>query len=260
MNLISCRNLSKTYASEGVSTHAVREVNFDVSAGEFVSIMGPSGSGKSTLMHILGMLDRATSGQYFFDDKDVTGFDENTLAKLRNRRIGFVFQSFNLLPRTSVYENVELPLLYNLYEKATTSSGGFWSRCGGIFGNVGTSCNRDAVMAALASVGMEGRAEYKSNQLSGGEKQRVAIARALVNNPDVIFADEPTGNLDSKSGLAVMRILQELNIRGKTVILVTHETYTAEHARRIIRMRDGSIESDEAVTHRRDAENEKILK
>ena len=260
MALIACEKLSKVYASEGVSTHAVREVSFGIDRGEFVSIMGPSGSGKSTLMHILGLLDRATSGRYLFDGKDVMGFDENTLAKLRNTRIGFVFQSFNLLSRTSVYENVELPLLYNLYERSAGTRGKFWQRCGGILGNIGTGCNRDAVMAALSSVGMEHRAEYKSNELSGGEKQRVAIARALVNNPDVLFADEPTGNLDSQSGLRVMQILQELNNRGKTVILVTHETYTAEHARRVIRMRDGCIESDEAVAHRRDANKEKLLK
>lgn len=289
MSIIQCEGVTKTYESEGVLTNAVREVSFGIDRGEFVSIMGPSGSGKSTLMHILGLLDRATSGQYLFDGKDVMGFDEDVLAQLRNRRIGFVFQSFNLLARTSVYENVELPLLYNLYEargarntRGTRDKGqeirdkGQEGRdagkdgekntgrgkgvCRSFLGMMRSDCNRDAVMAALRSVGMEGRAEYKSNQLSGGEKQRVAIARALVNDPDVIFADEPTGNLDSKSGLQVMRILQDLNARGKTIILVTHETYTAEHAGRIIRMRDGAIESDEAVLHRRDAGSEKILK
>lgn len=296
MPIIQCEGVTKTYESEGVLTNAVREVSFGIDRGEFVSIMGPSGSGKSTLMHILGLLDRATSGRYLFDGKDVMGFDEDVLARLRNRRIGFVFQSFNLLARTSVYENVELPLLYNLYEaqgaKKTQGTrdeeqaggnekqgagdkgqeGGEEGKdgekktgrgkgiCRSFLGMMRSDCNRDRVLSALRSVGMEGRVEYKSNQLSGGEKQRVAIARALVNDPDIIFADEPTGNLDSKSGLQVMRILQDLNAEGKTIILVTHETYTAEHAGRIIRMRDGAIESDEAVLHRRDAGNEKILK
>lgn len=260
MPLIQCRNLSKTYESEGVSTHAVREVSFSVEKGEFVSIMGPSGSGKSTLMHILGLLDRPTGGEYLFDGEDVTGFDENTLARFRNKRIGFVFQSFNLLARTSVFENVELPLLYNLYEKTVSSKSNFRSVLAGLLGGMGRSVNREKVQSALRSVGMEKRMEYKSNQLSGGEKQRVAIARALVNDPDIIFADEPTGNLDSKSGLQVMRILQQLSSEGKTIILVTHETYTAEHARRIIRMRDGAIESDESVSEWRDARNEEVLK
>lgn len=259
MPLIQCQNLSKTYESEGVSTHAVREVNFSVKKGEFVSIMGPSGSGKSTLMHILGLLDRPTGGQYLFDGEDVTDFNEDRLARFRNKRVGFVFQSFNLLSRTSVFENVELPLLYNLYEKTIINRGGFWKRMSGLLGGNGGD-NREKVQSALRSVGMEKRMEYKSNQLSGGEKQRVAIARALVNNPDILFADEPTGNLDSRSGLQVMRILQQLNTEGKTVILVTHETYTAEHAKRIIRMRDGQIESDETVSQWRDATNEEMLK
>ncbi len=260
MPIIQCINLSKTYESEGVSTHAVREVNFSVEKGEFVSIMGPSGSGKSTLMHMLGLLDRPTGGEYFFDGKNVVDFDENTLARLRNKRVGFVFQSFNLLARTTVFENVELPLLYNLYEKTISRKGGFKNIFSGLVGGMGSSENYGKVHAALRSVGMEKRMSYKSNQLSGGEKQRVAIARALVNDPDVLFADEPTGNLDSKSGLQVMRILQQLNMEGKTIILVTHETYTAEHAKRIIRMRDGMIESDETVSQWRDATREEVLK
>ena len=200
--------------------------------------MGPSGSGKSTLMQMLGFLDRPTEGKYFFEGRDTFTFDDDTLAKIRNKKIGFVFQSFNLLSRTSVFENVELPLLYD--EKPDKS-------------------NAKKVMDALMAVGMEHRASYFSNQLSGGEKQRVAIARALVNDPEVIFADEPTGNLDSKSGLQVMRILQKLNDSGRTVILVTHETYTAEHAKRIIYVKDGKIVADDPVRNRRIAEGENEL-
>jgi putative ABC transport system ATP-binding protein len=196
--------------------------------------MGPSGSGKSTLMQILGLLDRPTHGQYFFGGRDVVSFSDDELAYLRNSRIGFVFQSFNLLPRTSVFENVELPLLYDS-QKSNKN-------------------NREKVLGALRAVGMEHRERYLSNQLSGGEKQRVAIARALVNEPDVIFADEPTGNLDSASGLQVMKILQGLNNSGRTIILVTHETYTAEHAKRIINVKDGEIVGDDLVKKRRVAE------
>ncbi len=237
--LISVNNLEKVYANEGAETRALDSVSFSIEAGEFVSIMGPSGSGKSTLMQILGLLDRSTGGEYLLDGKDINAFDDDQLAILRNKKIGFVFQAFNLLPKTTVFENVELPLLYDdeMLE------------------------NNDArVDAALAAVNMSHRAQYFSNQLSGGEKQRVAIARALVNNPEIIFADEPTGNLDSKSGLQVMRILQDLNAKGKTIILVTHETFTAEHAKRILRMVDGKIVSDEIVKTRRFAEGENLLK
>lgn len=234
--LISVQKLCKTYENEGVKTTAVCGVNFAVDKGEFVSIMGPSGSGKSTLMQLLGMLDRPTGGTYLFEGRDVFGFGDDELAKLRNKKIGFVFQSFNLLPRTSVVENVELPLLYDDDHLETG--------------------NKEKVAAALAAVGMGHRAQYLSNQLSGGEKQRVAIARALVNDPEIIFADEPTGNLDSKSGLMVMRILQKLNDEGRTVILVTHETYTARHAKRVISMKDGAIVSDEEVTDRLVADGE----
>ena len=218
---------------------ALCSANFEVEKGEFLSIMGPSGSGKSTLMQILGLLDRLTEGQYFFEGRDVTGFSEDELARIRNQKIGFVFQSFNLLPRTSVYENVEMPLLYDTDES--------------------NKKNQEKVMNALRSVGMEHREKYLSNQLSGGEKQRVAIARALVNDPEIIFADEPTGNLDSKSGLQVMKILQHLNDRGRTVILVTHETYTAEHAKRILYVKDGQIIADDPVRHRRVADGENEL-
>lgn len=233
MSLISVRDLSKTYESEGVETKALDGVSFSIEKGEFVSIMGPSGSGKSTLMQILGLLDRSTGGAYLLDGKDVTGFSDDELAVLRNRKIGFVFQAFNLLPKTSVYENVELPLLYD---------------------DEVMEDNDAKVRAALEAVGLSHRVEYLSGQLSGGEKQRVAIARALVNDPEIIFADEPTGNLDSKSGLQVMRILQHLNDEGKTIILVTHETFTAEHAKRILRVMDGRLVADEPVKDRRFAD------
>lgn len=236
--LIQIKNLCKTYVSEGVKTPALCRANFSVEKGEFISIMGPSGSGKSTLMQILGLLDRPTEGEYIFDGKNTADFDDDTLANFRNKKIGFVFQSFNLLPRTSVFENVELPLLYDQEPDGK---------------------NKDKVLEALRSVGMEHREKYFSNQLSGGEKQRVAIARALVNDPEIIFADEPTGNLDSKSGLQVMKILQKLNDDGKTVILVTHETYTSEHAKRILYMKDGEIIADDPVRNRRIADGEKTL-
>jgi putative ABC transport system ATP-binding protein len=241
MRLIEVRNICKTYDNEGVKTQAVCGVSFDIQKGEFVSIMGPSGSGKSTLMQLLGFLDRFTDGEYFFEGKDTKKFSENELAGIRNEKIGFVFQTFNLLPRTTVFENVELPLLYDM-KRGTKKE------------------NKIKVDAALKAVSMDHRTYYYSNQLSGGEKQRVAIARALVNNPDLIFADEPTGNLDSKAGIQVMKILQELNNKGKTIILVTHETYTAEHAKRIIYIRDGHIVADDPVKNRRIAKDGEMLK
>lgn len=239
--IIKTENLCKTYDNEGVLTRAVCGVSLGIEKGEFVSIMGPSGSGKSTLMQLLGFLDRPSEGEYYFDGKDTQKFAEDELAKIRNENIGFVFQTFNLLPRTSVYENVELPLLYD------------WKK-----GN--KKDNGKKVEAALKAVTMDHRTNYLSNQLSGGEKQRVAIARALVNDPEIIFADEPTGNLDSKSGLQVMKILQQLNNEGRTVILVTHETFTAEHAKRIIQMKDGKIVGDYQVGNRRIARDGEILK
>lgn len=238
MTLISVHNLEKTYENEGVSTRALSGASFTIEKGEFLAIMGPSGSGKSTLMQALGLLDRSTGGSYELDGKDVTKFTDDELARLRNKKIGFVFQAFNLLPKTSVAENVELPLLYD---------------------DIVTESNAVRVKAALEAVGLLHREQYLSSQLSGGEKQRVAIARALVNNPEIIFADEPTGNLDSKSGLQVMAILQKLNNDGKTIILVTHETSTAEHAKRIIRMVDGQIVADDVVTNRRFATAETEL-
>lgn len=239
--LIKIENLCKSYGDGEETTPALCGVSFDIESGEFLAIMGPSGSGKSTLMHLLGFLDRPSKGKYYFKGKDSNQFLEDDLAELRNSQIGFVFQSFYLLPRTTVYENVELPLLY--------ASGKNKSK------------NHHAIiLEALRSVSMEHRMDHLSNQLSGGEKQRVAIARALVNNPEVIFADEPTGNLDSKSGMQVMKILQELNDRGHTIILVTHETSTAQHAKRIITIRDGRLVGDERVAGRKMASDREVLK
>jgi putative ABC transport system ATP-binding protein len=228
MPLIKVEDLKKDYLNDDVVTPVLKGVSFTIEPGEFVAIMGPSGSGKSTLMHILGFLDRPTSGKFEFEGKDTTTFDDDQLAEIRNERIGFVFQAFNLLPRTSVLENVKLPLIY------------------------GTKKNQvELAKKALESVGLADRMSYMSNQISGGQKQRVAIARALVCDPAVIFADEPTGNLDSKSGNTVMKILQDLNAAGRTIILVTHEQETAEHAKRIMRIRDGLVTSDEKVVSRK---------
>lgn len=240
MPLIQIKNLTKTYTNGEVETLAVRENSFTVKKGEFVAIMGPSGSGKSTLMQIIGLLDRPTSGDYLLEGKNTKDFTDNMLAETRNSKIGFVFQTFNLLPRTSVYENVELPLLYNR--------------------NISSKVNKQKITEALKSVGMSHRTEYLSNQLSGGEKQRVAIARALVTDPEIIFADEPTGNLDSKSGIQIMQILQKLNDEGHTIILVTHETFTAQHAKRILNVKDGKIISDEIVKDRKRAVEGELLK
>lgn len=227
--LIKVVNLTKQYENEEVVTPVLFGVNFSIKKGEFVAVMGPSGSGKSTLMHILGFLDKLSTGEYWFEGHDVSKLSDDELAEMRSESVGFIFQAFNLLPRTTVMENVMLPLVYTKASEAE---------------------RKLKAKQALESVGLGHRLEYYTNQLSGGEKQRVAIARALVNNPSVIFADEPTGNLDSKSGLQVMKILQELNDQGHTIILVTHERYTAEHAKRIIRLRDGEIEDDSPVTAR----------
>jgi len=230
MPLISIKNLQKIYKNEDVETMALAQATFDIEKGEFVAIMGPSGSGKSTLMHIIGFLDKPTSGSYIFNGQESRELTDDQMAEARNNQIGFVFQSFNLLPRTSVFENVKLPLLYSRVPAAE---------------------HKQRVTNAIIAVGLEHRADYLSNQLSGGEKQRVAIARALVNDPDLILADEPTGNLDSKSGGQIMKILQDLNDRGKTIIIVTHEKDTAEHARRIIQMKDGEAIRDFNVENRR---------
>jgi putative ABC transport system ATP-binding protein len=235
MPLIEIKNLGKIYQEEGSETCALKSVSFNINEGEFVAIMGPSGSGKSTLLHVLGFLDRPTSGTYHFAGKNMNEYTDNELAATRNKQMGFIFQAFNLLPRTTVYDNVQLPLMYSgVLEKE-------W----------------DALTKkAIASVGLEHRALHESSQLSGGEKQRVAIARALVNDPYVIFADEPTGNLDSKSGGQVMDILQTLHNNGKTIILITHETYTAEYSERIIRLKDGELEFDKKVLARKDAKRQ----
>lgn len=231
MALMAVKNLEKTYHDEQVATAVLRGVSFEIPDGQFVAIMGPSGSGKSTLLHILGFLDKSTGGDYFFDGKKVDNYSEDEVAYVRNKKLGFIFQSFNLLPRTTVLENVKLPLTYSGVKEE------FWD---------------EMAKEAIESVGLSHRLDFEPAQLSGGEKQRVAIARALVNKPQVIFADEPTGNLDSKSGELVMDIIQKLNKnKGHTIILITHETYTAEYAERIIRLRDGVIESDEKVKERR---------
>ncbi len=236
MNLIRVENLKKDYVNEDVVTSVLHGVSFNIEQGEFVAIMGPSGSGKSTLMHVLSFLDRPTAGLFEFKGKDTKIFPDEYLASLRNEEIGFVFQSFNLLARTTVLDNVKLPLIYSKKKN-----------------------HDELAKKALDSVGLSHRLNFYTNQISGGEKQRVAIARALVCDPAVIFADEPTGNLDSKSGNIVMEILQRLNNQGRTIILVTHEQDTANHAKRIIRVRDGRLISDEQVKNRTIASPDKEL-
>ncbi len=238
MSLIQVQNLKKDYVTGDVVTPVLHDISFTIDRGEFVAIMGPSGSGKSTLMHILSFLDSLSGGTYLFDAKEVGNLTDEQLAQMRNERIGFVFQAFHLLPRTSVAENVGLPLLYSKKKMD----------------------KQKAIQTAITSVGLDHRADHLSNQLSGGEKQRVAIARAIVNNPDIIFADEPTGNLDSKSGNQILKILQKLNDEGHTIIMVTHEQDTANHAKRILRVRDGYVEKDEKVHTRRFATDGQLTK
>lgn len=223
-------DLTRDFVNGDVVTRALRGVTFSIEAGEFVAIMGPSGSGKSTLMHIMGFLDQHTNGTYLFEGKDVDGFSEEQLAKLRQDKVGFVFQAFNLLTKSTVYQNIMLPLVY---------------------GDLSTKERDKRVMDAIHGVAIDHRTHHYSNQLSGGEKQRVAIARALVNEPSIIFADEPTGNLDTKTGTQILELLADLNAQGHTIVMVTHEEEAAEYASRIIRMRDGEIEKDAPNKHQR---------
>src|ERR1035437_3439444 len=227
--MIEIKDLKKEYTEEETPTRALRGITFSIDKGEFVSIMGPSGSGKSTLLHILSFLDRPTGGTYKFQGKSIDEMNDQELAHVRNKDMGFVFQSFNLLSRLTVYDNVEIPLLYS---------------------DIPPVKRRELIENAVKAVGLEEKLHTEAGKLSGGQKQRVAIARALVTEPNVIFADEPTGNLDSHSGLQIMEILKSLHEKGRTVILVTHETQTAEFANRIILMNDGMLESDRPITTR----------
>ncbi|MEY2562566.1 MAG: putative transport system ATP-binding protein [Verrucomicrobiota bacterium] len=226
--------VQKTYRTGEVEVHAVRGVSMEIARGEFVALMGSSGSGKSTLMNILGCLDRPTAGHYFLDGEDVSSLNRDQLADVRNKKLGFVFQNFNLLARTSALENVELPLLYGTQRLTGLQL-------------------RDKAERVLEAVGLTGRGDHHPSQLSGGQQQRVAVARALINDPEVLLADEPTGNLDSRTSVEVMGIFQDLNEKGITIIMVTHELDIASYARRNVVMRDGRIVSDRAVTRRLNA-------
>ncbi len=227
--MIEIKDITKIYKSGDVETKVLKGISFSIKEGEFVAIIGPSGSGKSTLMHILGCLDAPTSGQYFFEGKDVSQLSDDELADIRKKKIGFVFQAFNLLPRATVLRNVVLPLAY---------------------ANVSKSEREEIAKGSLLSAGLDEKCfHHLSNQLSGGEIQRVAIARALVNSPSLILADEPTGNLDSKTGEIVLETFQKLNKEGRTIILITHEKYIAEHAGRVISLKDGEIVEDVANHH-----------
>jgi putative ABC transport system ATP-binding protein len=236
--VLSVRSLVKTYVVGEVEVKALRGVNLEVQRGEFLAVTGPSGSGKSTFMHIVGCLDRPTSGQYFLDGQDVSRMSKDALAAVRNKKIGFVFQGFNLLSRTSALDNVELPLLYG--------------------GNgLKTAERHKRALDVLTTVGLGNRADHHPNQLSGGQQQRVAIARALINNPSILLADEPTGNLDTKTSIEVMGIFQRLNQeRGITVVLITHEMDIAEYGTRIVTFRDGQVVADKAISRRRSAQDE----
>ena len=235
--VVSLQDVHKTYRTGEVDVHAVRGVSLEIHKGEFVALMGASGSGKSTLMNILGCLDRPTSGRYVLDQDDVSSLSRDQLADIRNRKLGFVFQSFNLLPRTTARENVELPLLYGNNRLTNAQL-------------------RERADRVLAAVGLEGREEHHPSQLSGGQQQRVAIARALINEPEVVLADEPTGNLDSRTSVEIMGIFQDLNSRGITIIMVTHEPDIAQFARRNVVMRDGSVRQDFVVDQRLNAATE----
>lgn len=220
--ILQLKNVSKTYFLEGVEIHALDNVSLDVKEGELLAIVGPSGSGKSTLMHIIGLLDTPTSGQVFLEEKDITKMSETTLSKLRNEHIGFVFQQFNLLPRLSAMENVELPMIYR---------------------GIGSEERHKRAKEMLEMVGLGDRLNNRPNQLSGGQQQRVAIARSLVLHPLIILADEPTGNLDTKTGKDILELLHQLNREGHTIVLVTHDNYVADQAKRHIHIRDGKVVS-----------------